>query len=365
MGVSIEVWRARVGTFVQHSKPKAAAKTWRTKYPSMSLIIRTLLFLLLVSQCVESNPGPGSQNGRGRGENKGSGRSSSARRTRHTENDFPDDLSQPITNNLQCSHNERPSQGGLSSWLRSSQRHESADHTNDRDFDISNNSGNTHIDTTTILLEIRSDIKAMTKKFDSLEITVNEFKTENEKLKEQNDKLNSEVQELTTKVNEMDSTMQDCNKNQERLEMHINRPNLKFYNVEDDPNESSDATEQKVSTFIADVLQIPRDQFSFEKVVRLRAKTEKRPILARFSTLNQRDTVLSAFRAKRKKQNLDIRIGEVLPQRIARARSLLYPFFQECINENKNAFFRHDVLVVDGIEYTYDTKSKRPISNSK
>ena len=56
MGISTELWRARIGCFVQPQKCKVHLRG--IKLGSLSLSIRILLFTLLAVHCVETNPGP-------------------------------------------------------------------------------------------------------------------------------------------------------------------------------------------------------------------------------------------------------------------------------------------------------------------
>ena len=56
MGVTIEVWRQRIGTFSQPVRCKSATKTLQLNSKFISLCIRDVLFLNV--QGVESNPGP-------------------------------------------------------------------------------------------------------------------------------------------------------------------------------------------------------------------------------------------------------------------------------------------------------------------
>ena len=58
---------------------------------------------------------------------------------------------------------------------------------------------------------------------------------------------------------------------------------------------------------------------------------------------------------------MPFRIGEDLPQQISRARTDLYPFFNECLDNEKQTYFKNDYLVVDGNKYTYDQQQKKPV----
>ena len=65
MGISLELWRMRVGSFVMPLKCKTRLKTLRLKYVSLS--IRILLFFLLLVEGIEANPCPGAGSGDSKG----------------------------------------------------------------------------------------------------------------------------------------------------------------------------------------------------------------------------------------------------------------------------------------------------------
>ena len=71
MGRDISQWRARIGCFTQPLKITLHIQTIKVK--NVSFVIRLLLFLLLVVQGIESNPGPGPNDARGRGKPRGRG----------------------------------------------------------------------------------------------------------------------------------------------------------------------------------------------------------------------------------------------------------------------------------------------------
>ena len=72
MGVSVEQWRQRIGTFSQPVRCPSLIPTLKLNTKYISLSIRTALFLILVTQGVESNPGPTPGPGRGRGRERDS-----------------------------------------------------------------------------------------------------------------------------------------------------------------------------------------------------------------------------------------------------------------------------------------------------
>ena len=85
MGNTVEQWRAAIGGFCQPVKSKCRLQTLQVKCRTfLSLSIRTVLFLLLVVEGVESNPGPPgpsdpTDNVRGRGRGRGRGNRGYAR----------------------------------------------------------------------------------------------------------------------------------------------------------------------------------------------------------------------------------------------------------------------------------------------
>ena len=63
MGIDIVLWRVRIGSFAQPNKSKSCLHGLTLTFGHISLSNRVALFLLLIVEGVESNPGPG---GRGR-----------------------------------------------------------------------------------------------------------------------------------------------------------------------------------------------------------------------------------------------------------------------------------------------------------
>ena len=59
MGVSLELWRARIGCFVMPRKCRTRVETVKPVF--VSLAIRLALFYLLIAEGIESNPGPSSR----------------------------------------------------------------------------------------------------------------------------------------------------------------------------------------------------------------------------------------------------------------------------------------------------------------
>ena len=121
MGISIQVWRARIGTYSQPNKIKASTET--LQIGNLSLCIRICLFFLLIAQCVEPNPGPGPKErgstSRAGSTSKSRGGNSTTSRASQASNEHHINSSQPITYDLRSNALPKTvdSQQSLNSWL--------------------------------------------------------------------------------------------------------------------------------------------------------------------------------------------------------------------------------------------------------
>jgi len=126
-------------------------------------------------------------------------------------------------------------------------------------------------------------------------------------------------------------------------------------------NESRSMFINTIKHLLTEKLSINCDSIPIDDVFRLPSRAGNRPILVRFALLHDRDRILTAFRGKRKEGDPGFRIGEDLPPRIGRARSGLFPLFQQCIAENKRVHFKFDKLIVENTTYAYDELQKKPV----
>ena len=212
MGVSIEMWRCRIGCFSQPMKCKSAMQVLILSGFCVSLSIRITLFLLLAMHGVKQNPGPGSRGGNvrgnsGRGKGRGQGRDTVITRD-------PDFLSQSSdVSQTRRSTRLRPDQPSLNAWLNNSRLTSDTNTQNSSasqrpsECSTSNSSVASNIDleydqmvaldhdvtvrsnhhenlSLSILLDIQKDCKNLNTKFDKLDKSVNELKKENKKLQE-------------------------------------------------------------------------------------------------------------------------------------------------------------------------------------
>ena len=195
MGTQLHIGVRR--TFSQPIKVKTHIKTLKLKY--VSLAIKIALFFMLAAQGIESNPGPTTGNRRDR--DVGTRISSALRREVTNADDYVTCTSTPpLAEPPQISGSTPRGQPSVSTWLS---------HGNSRmQNDESAVSETDDIDITSILLEIRRDVKSLDKRFDSLEDTVRELKSDNTfRKKKQNAELTSSVAFLSNKVNSIEKDL--------------------------------------------------------------------------------------------------------------------------------------------------------------
>ncbi|WAQ93695.1 hypothetical protein MAR_006166 [Mya arenaria] len=325
------------------------------------------------SSGVEPNPGPATARGRG-GQRCAASTTATDPLSVSTAGAMggPDFQQQPSARGDRATRrSELPlSQTSVSTWLQTGNSRDVeslAGFSEDvhGDTDVRDSEPGSELTMTEILLEIRRDVKNMDRKFDTLKKSVADLKKENLVLKEHNIKLSAEVNTLTKKMSIVEESVTSSDLRSEQIEMQLKKNNLKLFNVAESPNEIAAELDDNVRKLVRDDLGIDNSNMSFEDMHRLPGKQSPRPVHVHFANYIDRKTVLSKFRTKRKSTNLPCRISEDLPQRISKARTDLFPFFKECIDSGKLAYFKLDKLVVDGKMYTYCKDSKSPILASK
>ena len=494
MGVSIEQWRCRIGTFEQPVKCKVSLPTLRLKYVSLS--IRVMLFFMLLSQGIEANPGPpptssvtyergGRGGGRGRGAGAGAGRGS-GRGARGGGDELYRSQSQGPGRVTRSSSQKQNRQPSINAWLnnaplearsdsRNSRRNNinlgvpgpnarihtntnawlgnplssamsdtrdnrisgsghdrgtSDSNTNNQDTSNVFDTGSEHSDNerddengqsdtaassmsrentgpvmgsaigadpygmTSILMDIRRDVRHMNKKFDRLEKSVDAIKKDNKKLKAQNKELKERVDDLARTLDKLDRKSAEIESKNERLEAHSRRENLKFHGIPETDKETWEESESKVRDYIYEELEIDQRQIRIERAHRLGSKTTPKPIIVKFSFFKDKDEILKTYRQKQKEKRenqssqsnendtrdrgdqnnitakpnsymKDVRVTEDFVERVTRDRTALYPFMKDCWKEGKQAFLRYDQLVVDGVPHVYDDETKMPVAVGK
>ena len=133
-------------------------------------------------------------------------------------------------------------------------------------------------------------------------------------------------------------------------------------------------------TFETNYTDIDDTDIKIERAHRLPSRNSPKPIIVKFSLFKDKDSVLRAYRQKRKDENNEnvnddndgnnktvrrIRVTEDFPERVVKARTKLFPFLKSCMDDEVNAYLRYDSLVVDGQPYIYDYELKRPVPSNK
>ena len=173
------------------------------------------------------------------------------------------------------------------------------------------------------------------------------------------------MESLSGTLKDVVDTVGKTQHHQERLETDSKRLNLKLYGIEESANEFPAENEQKVKSFVSETLGVETADIEFESVQRLHSMAATRQILARLLRYKHREQIMKAYREKRKHANLEVRVGEDLPQRISRARIGLYPLLKESVDAGKVAFFRDYKLVVGDQVFIYDVDQKKPVNIQK
>ena len=369
----------------------------------------------MIMHGVEQNPGPRSRGGNprgasGRGQARGQGRQSTV--TQIDTDIFSQSSNAPQTRSSRL----LSEQSTMSTWLRSSQsslgtnsqnsnrsnRTSECDNTqsilssNDSEYDDAESEIDNDITvmpnrrenvsmpnqheslSMSILIDIQKNCQDLNKKFDKMDKSVNQLKKANKKLQDQNLKLTKTVDKLASTVSELESSAEVNSSKLDQLEGQSRRQNLKFYEIEESNNETWEASEEKVRTYIRTELDIDDSNISIERAHRLPGKNKPRPIIVKFSFYKDKDRVIKRYRELRKSareassdDNVSnvasggssdrVRVSEDFPDRVRKVRSALIPFLRQSIQSGRNAYQRHDKLVVNGNAYVFDETRGRPI----
>ena len=190
MGICVVQWRTRIGLFSQPVKNRVHLQTLVVTAKYMSFSIRLVLFLLLVVEGIESNPGPppnsqstASAIGRGCWAGRGASVSAVGVRTRSTTRSQGDLADQPTLNawlnNSQANPLTSDRAGTMHSTVLFANMTGLDNSNSESDNDGNNDDGNDvdsqapeddlllsagaiqRLDLKTILLEVRHDVKSM------------------------------------------------------------------------------------------------------------------------------------------------------------------------------------------------------------
>ncbi|KAH3727943.1 hypothetical protein DPMN_053889 [Dreissena polymorpha] len=348
MGISVQQWRAKIGTFSQPVKCKQTLQT--LKPMGLSLAIKAVLFYLLLAQCVESNPGPpkaGRNSGTIRGRSDAPASSSSGQ-----EADVAASLTRPPR---ACSSWRSTSQISITDMLHSRDpRAISETDTGDTVTDGVDQLDCQNLDFGLILLEIRKDVKGI----DIMEHTANQLKVDNEELKKQNKNLVQTVNDLSERLKHVESVSEISQNKHEKIDTQMKRNNLKFHNVPEQQNETRPMLIDTIKQLLTEKLSINCDSIPIDDVFRLPSRAGNRPILVRFALLHDRDHILTAFRGKRKEGDPGLRIGEDLSPRIGRARSGYFLYFSS-VSPRISVYISSSTNLLLKIQLTHTTNYRK------
>lgn len=364
------------------------------------MCIRLVLFLLLVVQGVESNPGPtsaasGTGTPAGRGSNvdanrrssvggrgnvsntgRGSDRGHNVRRRGNSRGNSSvvQDRSPPPSQCLRSS--QRDNQRSINEWFghprdvdelpidNESVHSDDTIHSLDLNIDSA--------DIRSVILDTHKTVTGLNQKFDKVQKDIDGLKISNDGLKRENKELNEKLTKLTDHVLNLEEKVGESERRNENLEAQSRRENLLFYGLGEQVNETWDMSENKVRQYLADHLNLDETKISIERAHRLGKGGGAHPVIVKFSHFKDKDKILQSYREKKKaerdsgptvdddspQQHRVIRVSEDFTARVRNIRSKLVPYISTFKSEDKRAFLRYDKLIVDGVVYSYDFSSK-------
>ena len=199
----------------------------------------------------------------------------------------------------------------------------------------------------TFLNYIQKDVKELK---ETVKTLVQDYMNLENKLKQTEQHLSlSEgiVAQLKTKVVSQEEMQTDAR-------CRMMRENLIFKGIDEDNNESWDATKQKVVTFMKDVLKMPNvDEREIDRAHRSGDKNTvgPRPIVAKFVTSSVKESVFKYVKNLRGKPNLSVQ--EQFPPEVQERRKRLWPLYKESEKDPaNNVKWLIDKLIVNGKVHT-------------
>ena len=293
MGISLELWRSRIGCFSQPARCKSSLNgtNLRSTLTFLSFSLRLALFALLITQCIE--PNPGLKKGVKGDNTRERTRPGRAERGSVNERGKGTDLTieQPASTqqSVSASTTNRSDHPRINDWLdNQSQRNETTEipeSANEEDFQSVNGNpdqaADLNIAAIHILLDIQRSIKVLNTKLDRMDKSMRDLQKEHNTLKQENVELKKQIEMLDLKV--------------EHMEAQSRRENLKFFNVPESDRESWTESENKIRKYLKDDLKLDESKISIERAHRLRIKSKPRPFIVKFSFYKDKDRILQAY----------------------------------------------------------------------
>ena len=323
MGVDIELYRLRIGVFVQ---PNTCRKVLRSIYVPGRCILTIMriyiLFAVLVvnlSGDVELNPGPP----------KPSEKSSEPRaRTRQQTLSFAGAADRRTSSGMpfEAGRLSRSPVGGSQSELFSFLTHMK----NDLSTQM-----------TTQNHDVMREVGTINRKIDGLTKKVNDLQSENETLKRENSKMQKQLNSVISKL--------------DYIEGQSRRNNVRITGLHGRIDEEWATTEQKVRSFITNELDMQElDQVDIDRAHRIKSSDQNKcTVIVKFNRFKDREAVL-----KKASEILDndspYTVRQDLTQRVKKHRRELGKEMIAAKARGQQARIKFDKLEVDGDLYRYD-----------
>ena len=143
-----------------------------------------------------------------------------------------------------------------------------------------------------------------------------------------------------------------------QLEMYSRRHNVIIEGLDEKENEN---IADKFVACLLEMFQIRIDPHSIDKVHRFGRSVNgrPRPVVARFTTHSQRDTVLFSYRNMRVKPN-GVYINEDLPQKVKSRRSEIRAVYLHAKAKGAKAKLLGDKVIINDVPYIYDSLPNVP-----
>ena len=323
MGTNIQLWRARIGCFLQPVKRRNFLRTLKVFGSKFSLSLRLVLALgvLLIMAGVEQNPGPPKKTGAGAPTQP----SVSTRQTRLTSND---------TGNLSFTQRGMQSPGA-----------ESADGDSLTLF--------------TMLTKIQGELKQLNESYTSLNTRVNELLIN----------LNTETQNNRKANDMMQKRLVSMERRVEYLESQSRRNNLIFHGFNEDSRgsvETWDECEEKVLKYLRDELSLVYDGSEIERAHRLGGTGNQRPIIVKFLSYKGKERIKSKIKQMQTDDGEWVnphRVSDDFAPGVREDRKELFKYMKLARGEEREAYITFNKLMIDGADFRYPKQSYLMLKN--
>ena len=314
MGINVQLWRARIGCFLQPDKRRNILRTLKVFGTKFSISLRLVLALsvLLIMAGVEQNPGP-PKGARGAASSQSS---TSTRQTRLTSND---------TGNLSFS------QRGLQSPGAESTDGES-------------------LTLFSMLTKIQGELKQLNENYTTLNTRVNEMLVN----------LNTEAQNNRKANDMMQKRMVTMERRVEYLESQSRRNNLIFHGFTEEGQGSAetwDESEEKVLKYLREELSLDLREFEIERAHRLGGTGNQRPIIVKFLNFKTKEKIKSKIRQKLTDDEDWVnphRVADDFAQGVREDRKELFKYMKLAKGEERNAYITFNKLIIGGAAFIFN-----------